>query len=87
MNFRPLNKRVLVQRFAAEEVSAGGIILPDATHEAPIDGIVRAVHNDDPIVAVGDHVMFPKHAGSMVAIDEVAYLVITEDELWGVFDD
>ena len=43
MKIRPLHDRVIVKRLEEEKKSAGGIIIPDAAAEKPIQGIVKAV--------------------------------------------
>jgi chaperonin GroES len=43
MKFHPLQDRVLVRRVAEEEVTAGGIIIPDTVKEKPLEGEVVAV--------------------------------------------
>ena len=43
MKVRPLGDRIVVRRFAAEEKTAGGIILPDAAKNKPQKGTVLAV--------------------------------------------
>ena len=43
MGFRPLHDRVLVRRTDSDEVSTGGIIIPDTAREKPMEGEVIAV--------------------------------------------
>jgi chaperonin GroES len=43
MKFRPLHDRVVVKRIDAEEMSAGGIIIPDTAKEKPSEGEIIAV--------------------------------------------
>jgi co-chaperonin GroES (HSP10) len=43
MHFRPLHDRVVVKRIAAEEKTAGGIIIPDTAQEKPQQGEVVAL--------------------------------------------
>ncbi len=80
MNIKPLGGRVLVKVIAYEEVTRGGIVLPDSAKEKPQQGEVIAVGPgrilDDgsraPMdVKVGDVVIYAKYAGSEVkALDE-----------------
>ncbi|MDQ6977344.1 MAG: co-chaperone GroES, partial [Ghiorsea sp.] len=37
-NIRPLHDRVIVRRLAEETTTAGGIIIPDAAKEKPLQG-------------------------------------------------
>ncbi len=61
MNIRPLADRVLIEPTAAEEVTMGGIIIPDSAKEKPLKGKVLAVGNgtkDEPMVLkAGDVVL------------------------------
>jgi chaperonin GroES len=43
MKIRPLDDRVVVEPIEAEEVTAGGIVLPDTAKEKPQRGKVVAV--------------------------------------------
>ncbi len=80
MNIKPLGGRVLIKVIAYEEVTRGGIVLPDSAKEKPQQGEVIAVGPgrilDDgsraPMdVKVGDVVIYAKYAGSEVkALDE-----------------
>ena len=45
MNIRPLAYRVLIRPTAAEEVTIGGIIIPDTAKEKPLKGEIIAVGN------------------------------------------
>ncbi len=96
MSIKPLGDRVLVQRLEeAEEKTAGGIIIPDTAKEKPQRGKVVAVGpgrmNEDgkllPMnVKIGDEVLFGKYSGSDVKIDGVEYLIIKEDEIYGIIE-
>jgi chaperonin GroES len=81
MKFRPLHDRVVVKRIAAEEKSAGGIIIPDTAKEKPSQGEVVAVGpggRDEagkliPIdIKAGDRVLFGKWSGTEVKIPGAA---------------
>lgn len=61
MSIRPLADRVLIEPTAAEEVTMGGIIIPDSAKEKPLKGKVIAVGNgtkDEPMqLKAGDTVL------------------------------
>ncbi|HVK14382.1 MAG TPA: co-chaperone GroES [Gemmataceae bacterium] len=85
MNLQPIDDRILVQRLASEEKTAGGILLPDSAKEKPQKGKVVAVgpgkvNKDGKRVAmqlkVGDTVLFTSWAG-----DEVKKQYSTSDDL------
>ncbi len=95
MKIRPLHDRVLVKRLAEEEMSAGGIIIPDTAKEKPAEGLVVAVGpgklDDDgeaiaPAVKKGDKVLFSKYAGTEVDLDGGEHLIIREDDVLCVLE-
>ena len=95
MNLKPLHDRVLVKRLEEEEVTKGGIIIPDTAKEKPIKGEVVAVGPgkvaDDgktiPMsVKAGDKVLFNKYAGTEVKIDAVEHLVMREDDILAIIE-
>jgi len=93
MKIKPLQDRVIVERLAAEERSAGGIIIPDTAKEKPQEGKVVAVgkgkRREDgtitpPDVKAGDKILFAKYSGSDVTIDGKEYIIMREDDILGV---
>jgi len=95
MKFRPLHDRVVVERIDAEELSTGGIIIPDTAKEKPSQGAIIAVGpggRDEngkliPIdVKPGDRVLFGKWSGTEVKIDGVEYLIMKESDIMGVLE-
>ncbi|HIF64569.1 MAG TPA: co-chaperone GroES [Deltaproteobacteria bacterium] len=95
MKIRPLQDRVLVQRIAEEELSAGGIIIPDTAKEKPQEGKVVAVGggrvNDDgsvrkPGVKKGDSILFGKYSGNEIDINGIEHLIMREDDILGVVE-
>ena len=95
MKIRPLQDRVPVQRIAEEELSAGGIIIPDTAKEKPQEGKVVAVGggriNDDgsvrkPGVKKGDSILFGKYSGNEIDINGIEHLIMREDDILGVVE-
>jgi chaperonin GroES len=95
MKIRPLHDRVLVKRVEEEQVSRGGIIIPDTAKEKPIKGRVVAAGRGKPLdngevrsltVKAGDVVLFSKYAGTEVKIDGEEHLMMREDDILGVID-
>ena len=93
MSIKPLHDRVVVKPIEAEEVSAGGILIPDSAKEKSTKGEVVAVGpgkktEDGKILPVdlkaGDKVLFGKYAGQSVKVDGEELLVIREDEILAV---
>jgi chaperonin GroES len=95
MKVRPLNDRILVKRLEEEEMTKGGIIIPDSAKEKPAEGEIIAVgkgkinDNGDRIkldVKVGDRVLFSKYGGTDVKIDGVDHLIMREDDVLAVIE-
>jgi chaperonin GroES len=88
VSIKPLADRVLVEPAAAEEKTAGGIIIPDTAKEKPMKGTVVAVGDgkkDEPItVKVGDMVLYGKYAGTELTVDGVDYLIMRESDIYAV---
>lgn len=95
MKIRPLNDRILVKRMASEEVSAGGIIIPDSAKEKPAEGEVVAVgpgklsDKGERVamdVKVGDAVLFSKYGGTDIKLEGDDFLIMREDDILGVVE-
>ena len=93
-NRHPL-KGILVKRMGRQEVTKGGIVLPDSAKEKPKEGKIIALGDgkllDDgkraPFqVAVGDRVLFSSYAGTEIKIDGSEYLIMGEDDILAVVE-
>ncbi|MBK7028854.1 MAG: co-chaperone GroES [Bacteroidales bacterium] len=88
VNVKPLADRVLVEPAAAEQKTAGGIIIPDTAKEKPQKGTVVAVGNgkkDEPMtVKVGDLVLYGKYSGTEINVDGRDYLIMRESDILAV---
>ncbi|MFN7301359.1 MAG: co-chaperone GroES, partial [Bacteroidota bacterium] len=73
VKIQPLADRVVVEPAAAEQKTAGGIIIPDTAKEKPQKGTIVAVgagKKDEPMtVKVGDNVLYGKYAGTEITIE------------------
>ncbi|HMG14029.1 MAG TPA: co-chaperone GroES [Saprospiraceae bacterium] len=82
---KPINDRVLIQPDPAEEITKGGIIIPDTAKEKPQRGQVVAVGpgKDDNKMTVkkGDVVLYGKYAGQELKIEGKDYLIMREDDI------
>ncbi|MCL6448665.1 MAG: co-chaperone GroES [Armatimonadetes bacterium] len=92
---RPLGERVVVKPLPTEEVTKGGIVLPDTAKEKPQEGEVVAVgpgrllENGTRVpidLKVGDRILFSKYAGNEVKLDDVEYLIMRESDILGVIE-
>lgn len=90
INLRPLDDRVVVEPLAAEEMTAGGIVLPDSAKEKPQRGIVIAVGEGKLLdngersklsVAKGDEVIYGKYSGSDIEIDGRDIKILRESDI------
>ena len=93
MAFRPLHDRVLVRRLAAEEKTAGGIIIPDSAKDKPSEGEIVAVGSGTkaedgkvtPLdVKAGDRVLFGKWSGTEVKLDGEDLIIMKESDIMGI---
>ena len=90
LNLRPLDDRVVVEPKEAEEVTAGGIVLPDTAKEKPQRGTILAVGPGKLLdsgergalsVSVGDEVIYGKYSGSEVEIDGREVKILRETDI------
>lgn len=95
MRLRPLQDRVLIRRAEPEAKSAGGIFIPDAVQEKPVEGEIVAVGpgargKDGALkpmeVKPGDRVLFAKWAGTAVKLDNEELMIMNEADIIGVLD-
>lgn len=92
---RPLGERVVVKPLPMEEVTKGGIVLPDTAKEKPQKGEVTAVgpgrllDNGQRVpidLKVGDQVLYSKYAGNEIKLDGEEYLILRESDILGVIE-
>ena len=95
MKIRPLHDRILVKRLEEESKTAGGLFIPDAAKEKPIQAKVIAVGSgkrdkDGKVIPLdvkaGDRVLFSKYSGSEVKIDGEEHLIMREDDLLAIVE-
>ena len=88
MNIKPLADRVLVKPAAAEEKTAGGIIIPDTAKEKPLQGEVIAVGNgtkdEAMVLKAGDTVLYGKYSGTEVELDGTKYLIMRQSDVLAI---
>ena len=87
---RPLDDRVVIEPMAAEETTAGGIVLPDAAQEKPQRGTVVAVgpgmlldsgERGELSVSVGDEVIYGKYGGTEIEVDGRDVKILRESDI------
>ncbi|MEA3439364.1 MAG: co-chaperone GroES [Chloroflexota bacterium] len=95
ISLKPLGNRVVVEPLEEEEITSGGIVLPETAKEKPQKGNVLAVgpgeRDDDgkriPLdVKEGDTVLFAKYAGTEIKIDGKKMLIMRESDLLAIVE-
>jgi chaperonin GroES len=93
MQLKPLGARVVVEPLEQEEVTAGGIVLPETAKEKPQKGTVVAVGPGDRDengkriamdVEAGDTVLFAKYSGTEIKMDGKKILILRESDLLAI---
>jgi len=92
---KPLNDKVIVEKASAEEKSEGGIYLPTASQEKPVEGIVIAV-GPGPLndkgerqalqLKEGDRVLYSKYSGTEVKIAGKEVLILSEKDVLAIIE-
>ncbi len=87
---KPLGDRVLIKPSKGEEKTKSGIVLPDTAKDKPNEGEIVAVGSGRkteegkviPLeVKVGDIVVYAGYSGTKVKVDDVEYLIISENDI------
>ena len=95
LKLKPLGGRVIVEPIEQEEMTAGGIILPETAKEKPQEGKILAAGPGDrdedgeriPMeVQVGDKVLYAKYAGTEVKVDGKKLLILKESDILAVVE-
>lgn len=90
---KPLGERIVIKVLSSEEVTSGGIVLPDTAKEKPQEGEVIAVgpgklmdngERSKMEVSVGDKIIFAKYAGTEVKVEGEKYLIISEKDVLAI---
>lgn len=93
LKLKPLADRVVVKPLPAEEMTAGGLYIPDTAKEKPMQGEIVAVGpgkvTDDgklqkPEVKIGDVVLYGKYSGTEVTVEGDDYLIMRESDIFGI---
>jgi chaperonin GroES len=86
MKYRPLGARVLIAINNVEEVSSGGIILPDVAKEEKAEGVVMGIGAEVNELEVGDRVIFGKYSGDELELSSKKYRVVNEEDVLAVIE-
>ena len=93
ISMKPLGSRVVIEPMEQEEMTAGGIVLPETAKEKPQKGTVLATgpgdRDDDGDrikmdVQVGDLVLFAKYSGTEIKYDGKKLLIMRESDILAI---
>jgi chaperonin GroES len=93
INLKPLGNRVVVEPLEQEEITSGGIVLPETAKEKPQKGTIVAVgpgdRDDDGKrialdVKVGDVVLYAKYSGTEIKVDGKKVLILRESDILAI---
>lgn len=92
---KPLGDKVIVKRLEANDVTAGGIFLPESAKEKPKRGIIQAVgpgrvtdtgERGKMQLSKNDQVLFTSYAGTEVEVGGEEYLIMSESDILAVVE-
>ena len=87
---KPLSDRVLILPNAAEQVTAGGLIIPDTAKEKPLAGKIIAVGPGTKDVTMevkaGDEVLYGKYSGTEITHEGTTYIIMKQAEILAVVE-
>jgi len=95
MKVRPLHDRLIIKTMKEEEMTKGGIIIPDTAKEKPVEGKVIAVGagrvkkdgTKMPLeIKKGDRVLYAKYGGTEIKMDGEEYLMMKEDDILAIIE-
>jgi chaperonin GroES len=95
LKLKPLGGRVIVEPIEQEEMTAGGIILPETAKEKPQEGKILAAGPGDRDedgkrvamdVKVGDRVLYAKYSGTEVKVDGKKLLILKENDILAIVE-
>ncbi|MCH8880428.1 MAG: co-chaperone GroES [Planctomycetes bacterium] len=95
LGIRPLGDKVIIKRVDAEDVTAGGIVLPDSAKEKPKRGLIKAIGDGKLLdsgersklqVKKNDEVLFTSYAGTEVKVGGEEYIIMDESDILAVLD-
>jgi chaperonin GroES len=90
---RPIDNRVLVLQDTEQNVTKGGIIIPETAKERPMKGtVIKAGPGTYSTTGVliptsvkeGDRILFGKYGGTEVILDGTTYLIMRDSDIYGI---
>lgn len=92
---KPIGDKIIAKALSAEEVTPGGIVLPESAQEKPLEGEVIAVGPGEQLgsgefrpidVKPGDKVIYGKYAGTEVKVGSQEYIVLRQDDILAIIE-
>lgn len=95
LNLKPLGSRLVIEPIEQEDITAGGIVLPETAKEKPQRGKVLSAGDGDRDdhgkrialdVKVGDTVLFAKYSGTEIKVDGKKLLILRESDILAIVE-
>ena len=88
MKVKPIGDRVLIKPKLGDDVTKGGIVIPDTAREKTTEGVVIAVGDDKELikVKVKDHVLYDRYAGIEIKLDGKDHLILKMEDVLAVLE-
>lgn len=92
---KPLGDRIIAKAVSAEQMTAGGIVLPDSAQEKPQEGEVIAVGPGTQLssgkrvpvdVKAGDRIVYGKYAGTEVKVGADEYIILRQEDVLAILE-
>lgn len=94
-SIQPLGDRVVIRRDESDDITAGGIVLPDSAKDKPARGQIVSIGDGKLLndgsrsefqVKPGDRVLFSSYAGESLNIEDEELLLMREEDILCVID-
>lgn len=92
---KPIGDRIVAKALSAEQVTPGGIVLPDSAQEKPLEGKVIAVGPGAQLdsgkikpmdVKPGDKIIYGKYAGTEVKVGKEEYIILRQEDVLAIIE-
>lgn len=83
---RMLKDKILLKQEKADDVSKGGIIIPQSVHRESLLAQVISIGPDVEDVNVGERVIFEKQSGISVNVDNEDYVIVSEEDVTAIYE-
>lgn len=84
MGIMPVKDRIAVIADTQADKTKSGLYIPEAYKDKSTSGLILEVGEDVSAVKKGQRILFSKHAGVEVEVDDMKVKIITDDDVYGV---